>query len=88
MASNDGDGGNRSVLQNGVQALWAIAKVLQDSFPTTVGVSTVAGLPTGVTQGSRAMVTDANATTFNSVVAGGGSNIVPVFYNGTTWRIG
>jgi hypothetical protein len=46
-------------------------------------------LPTAVGKtGVRYMVTDANATTFNSIVAGSGANIVPVFSNGTTWRIG
>ena len=40
------------------------------------------------TRGSRFFVTDATATTFNSVVAGGGSNQVPVFSDGTDWRIG
>jgi len=38
--------------------------------------------------GARALVTDANATTFLSTVAGGGSNIVPVVSNGTNWVIG
>ena len=47
----------------------------------------VSGLPTGA-QGDRTYVTDANATTFMSIVAGGGSNIVPVFHNGTNWVIG
>lgn len=90
MASSDGDGGNRSVLSLGVQALWAIANALQESLPTTVGVSTVAGLPSAADagQGAKRMVTDANATTFNSVVAGGGTNVVPVFSTGTQWRIG
>lgn len=37
--------------------------------------------------GARAMVSDANATTFNSVVAGGGANQVPVQSDGTDWRI-
>ena len=50
--------------------------------PTTVGA-----LPAGVA-GDRAFVTDANATTFNSVVAGGGANKVPVFSDGANWRIG
>ena len=36
----------------------------------------------------RRMVSDANSTTFNSIVAGGGSNTVPVFFDGTNWRIG
>jgi hypothetical protein len=56
---------------------------------TGQSVLTVATLPTAVGKtGVRYVVTDANATTFNSVVAGGGANIVPVFSNGTTWRIG
>lgn len=59
------------------------------SFVATTGV-TVANLPSAATAGAgaRAMVTNANATTFNSVVAGGGANIVPVFSDGTDWRIG
>lgn len=90
MANGEGDGSNRSVLQNGVQALWAIANALMNSLPVAVGVSTVAGLPSASTagQGARRIVTDANATTFASVVAAGGSNIVPVYSDGTNWRIG
>jgi hypothetical protein len=34
------------------------------------------------------LLTDANATTFNSAVAGGGANKVPVFSDGAAWRIG
>ena len=50
---------------------------------------TVATLPTsGVFAGDRSFVTDATSTTFASVVAGGGSNKVPVYYDGTDWRIG
>lgn len=50
---------------------------------------TVATLPTAVGKtGVRYMVTDANATTFMSTVAGGGANIVPVVSNGTNWKIG
>lgn len=50
----------------------------------------VASLPAAATAGAgaRAYVTDANATTYNSIVAGGGSNGVPVFSDGTNWRIG
>jgi hypothetical protein len=47
----------------------------------------VSALPTP-TAGLRAIVTDANATTFASIVAGGGANTVPVFADGTNWRIG
>lgn len=54
------------------------------------GSSTVAALPSAATAGAgaRAFVTNANSTTFNSVVAGGGSNDVPVVSDGTDWRIG
>jgi len=50
----------------------------------------VASLPSAssIGAGGRSMVTDANATTFNSIVAAGGANIVPVFSDGTNWRIG
>ena len=50
---------------------------------------TVSGLPaaTGLA-GYRGFVTDANATTFASIVAGGGANGVPVYCDGTNWRIG
>lgn len=50
-------------------------------------LKTVAQLGTG-TSGARAFVTDANATAFGSIVAGGGVNKVPVYNDGTNWRIG
>jgi hypothetical protein len=55
-----------------------------------IGVSTVAGLPTASAnnRGWRATVTDAGATTFLSTVAGGGTNVVPIFSNGSAWIIG
>lgn len=50
---------------------------------------TVAELPAAtVGAGVKAFVTDANATTFASIVAGGGANGVPVYSDGTNWRIG
>lgn len=49
---------------------------------------TVATLPGSPVAGDCALVTDANATTFNSTVAGGGANVVKVYYNGTNWKIG
>lgn len=49
---------------------------------------TVNSLPAASTPGQTAYVIDANATTFASVVATGGSNFVPVYSDGTNWRIG
>ena len=51
-------------------------------------VYTVSTLPAGIA-GSRAFVSDATgAVTFNSLVVGGGSNGVPVYHDGTSWKVG
>jgi hypothetical protein len=54
------------------------------------GTYTVGQLPSASLSGSGAklFVTDASATTFASIVVGGGSNKVPVYSDGTDWRIG
>lgn len=61
------------------------------------GTGTFAGVPEGVSslpaansvaKGSRFFVTDATVTTFASIVVGGGANAVPVYSDGTNWRIG
>ena len=54
------------------------------------GSVAVGSLPSAATAGAgaRMFVTDANATTFLSIVAAGGSNKVPVVSNGTNWLIG
>lgn len=51
---------------------------------------TVASLPSAssVGAGARCMVSDASAPVFGAVVAGGGSIIVPVYSDGTVWRVG
>jgi len=51
---------------------------------------TVSALPSAAALGlgARAFVTDANSTTFAATVVGGGSNIVPVYSDGTNWKIG
>jgi hypothetical protein len=51
-------------------------------------IPTVSQLYSVASVGSRTIVSDATATTFNSIVAGGGANIVPVWFDGTNWRIG
>lgn len=52
--------------------------------------TTVGSLPAAATAGAgaRHFVTDATATTFLSVVAGGGANKVPVVSDGASWLIG
>ena len=55
-------------------------------MPTVLTVATLPAV-TGLS-GSRSFVSDASATTFASIVAGSGSNKVPVYCDGTNWRIG
>jgi hypothetical protein len=53
-------------------------------------VTTVGALPAGVV-GNRAFVTDSTVAAsgnFGVIVAGGNTNAVPVFYDGTNWLIG
>ena len=51
---------------------------------------TVATLPSAATAGAgaRSFVTDASAPTFGSTVAGGGAVKVPVYSDGTNWKVG
>ena len=51
---------------------------------------TVANLPSAVTSGvgARAFVTDSSVSTFGTTVAGGGSIKVPVYSDGTNWKVG
>jgi hypothetical protein len=51
---------------------------------------TVATLPSAVTsgKGSRSFVTDALLPTFGSTVSGGGAVAVPVYSDGTNWKVG
>lgn len=59
-------------------------------IPSSSPIYTVATLPSAasIPANSRAFVTDANATSFLSIVAGGGANKVPVVSDGTNWLIG
>ena len=58
-------------------------------IPVTWG-TTVAGLPslTANDVGARSVVTDSIGNTFCAIAAGGGANVVPVFWDGTQWRNG
>jgi hypothetical protein len=56
--------------------------------PTTV--YTVATLPSAATSGSgaRAFVSNALAPAFGATVVGGGAVAVPVYSDGTNWKVG
>jgi hypothetical protein len=51
---------------------------------------TVATLPSAVTsgKGSRSFVTDALGPTFGATVVTGGAVAVPVYSDGTNWKVG
>lgn len=59
-----------------------------DTFISTV--YTVATLPSASTlgAGARAFVSDASGPTFGATVAGGGAVNVPVYSDGTNWKVG
>ncbi len=61
---------------------------LTTSFTLSTTVYKVADLPSATTAGQRTFVSDSNTTTFNATVVGSGSNTVPVFSNGTNWKVG
>lgn len=91
-------GNNNTIIYEGTGAAQEEARVVASgtnnriearrSRPITVAKLTANFPPANVGAGARHFVSDANSTTFNSVVAGGGSNIVPVRCDGTNWRIG
>lgn len=84
IVASDGQGTPQVALQGNLGSVANPCGIYQQK-PVTV-----AHLPTSpaVTGGERAVVSDATATTFASIVAGGGSNMVPVLFNGTNWIIG
>jgi hypothetical protein len=53
-------------------------------FATTYTVATLPACNAGL-KATLAVVTDANAPTYNATVAGGGAVTIPVFCNGTNW---
>ena len=60
-------------------------------YPAGQTPMTVAALPMAAIAGQRQFVSDstlAASGNFGTSVTGGGTNIVPVFSDGTTWRIG
>jgi hypothetical protein len=68
----------------------SVLTILTNSYITSTTVYTVATLPPASTSntGTRTFVSDSNTTTFGATVAGGGTNTVPVYSNGTSWKVG
>jgi hypothetical protein len=53
-----------------------------------VGTFAVSALPATANLRDRAFVTDSITVAFNVAPVSGGSNTIPVFWNGNEWRIG
>jgi hypothetical protein len=62
------------------------APALQTTVYSVAGTALPSAATVGV--GARAFVSDASATTFASAYVGSGSNKVPVYSDGSVWRIG
>jgi hypothetical protein len=62
------------------------APALQTTVYSVAGTALPSASTVGV--GARAFVSDATATTYASAYTGSGSNKVPVYSDGTVWRIG
>ena len=77
----------RTIVANAVNPNEAVALGQANARYGLVGY-TVATLPSGLLQGTRAYVTDATAPTFLGALTGGGAVVCPVFYNGTAWIAG
>lgn len=75
--------------QNAVIAINNLSRMINTVHSGIYATSSaVADLPAATeATGAIRMVTDANATTRLSVVAGGGANIVLVYSDGTNWLI-
>lgn len=85
---NGATGGDQGANTINASSYYANGNIIADTNALLrCRVFTVGTLPTGIA-GARAFVSDANATTFASIVAGGGANGVPVYSDGTNWRIG
>lgn len=77
---------------NTYEPLTLAAEIVVSTAPLRLPVLTVSTLPLAASAGAaRAFVSDSNvvaAGNFGAVVAGGGANTVPVYSDGTNWRIG
>lgn len=84
-ASSYASGSSVLKLRVNGNSIFEVSNTVYKSF-----VYTVSNLPsaTSVGIGARAFVSDANQDSFLADVYSGGSNAVPIFSNGTRWKIG
>jgi hypothetical protein len=82
---------NAQLVTGGVVSTDAGATFVVVNPPSTLsGTYIVSALPSAATagKGTRAFVTDATSPTFGSTVVGSGAVAVPVYCDGTNWKVG
>ena len=86
--SNQGDARRSSITTLISYAEANLTNVVAQTVNTTP--VTLVQLPTATIAGAgtRAFITDGSTATFGATVAGGGSNIVPIYSDGTNWKVG
>lgn len=73
-------------LQNIVKAINAAVVEISGTLPD-VDVSTYANLPSSPVEGMLRGVSNSNTNTWGATIAGGGSNHVLAYFNGTNWTV-
>lgn len=83
------DRGYQDTLNNILRQYFGVLDNLASQFCLS-GVYEVATLPGASTlgAGARAFVIDSSVSTFGTTVVGGGSTKVPVYSDGTDWKVG
>jgi hypothetical protein len=76
-------------LQGMVQALNALQVVLTNNLASvlSVRVSPFSSLPASPAEGMLAGVSDSNTNVWGATIAGGGSNHVLAYFDGTNWTV-
>jgi hypothetical protein len=70
--------------------LTSVFGVLVNNYTVGSTVYTIANLPDPAVVGAgvRTFVSDSSVTTFNANLVGGGTTTVPVYSDGTNWKVG
>lgn len=87
MSGNDGVGSIQHQNTDKIKFPFNAARIDMQT-PVTLPVFAVSGLPAATVAYQRAFVSDALAPTFGATVAGGGTVKVPVYSDGTNWKVG
>jgi hypothetical protein len=76
-------------IQNVAQAVNGLQQTVAPAIARVLSVVVVpfSGLPAPAIEGMFAGVNDSNTATWGATIAGGGSNHVLAYFNGTVWTV-